>query len=253
MPVIWALGDLHLSLGTPDKKMDVFGESWKNHPEKIKARWSELVKEKDLVLLPGDISWASRLEDAMVDLEWIDSLPGDKMMIRGNHDYWWPSLSKLKQYLPPSIQAIHNNSLLWNGIAIGGARLWDTPDYNFNSYIDFQENPLQKPSLKTKLEKEQQDAKIFHREIERLKLSLTALNPNARIRIMMTHYPPIGPTLQESKTSLLFEKHRVTSSVFGHLHNVKPASLPFGERNGIKYHLTSCDYVHFTPIEIYRL
>ena len=126
---IWALADLHLSFGVPDKEMDVFGPKWKNHPEKIRANWEKLVKPDDLVLLPGDISWGMHPEEALPDLNWIDSLPGTKVMIRGNHDYWWTSISKVEKVLPKSIHVIQNNIYRWKDVIICGARLWDTEEY----------------------------------------------------------------------------------------------------------------------------
>lgn len=142
---VWAIGDLHLSFGTPEKKMDVFGPHWIDHPKKIEAHWREKITKDDLVLIPGDISWSKSIAGAMPDLEWIHSLPGTKVMIRGNHDYWWSSLKRLREIMPPSIHLIQNDTFTWNNIIIGGARLWDTPEYNFNSYIPYFENPVSDP------------------------------------------------------------------------------------------------------------
>ena len=123
---IWVLADVHLAFGNPKKSMEVFGPAWKDYPKRIKEAWERLVGPDDLVLIPGDISWAMKLEDALVDLDWIDRLPGHKLIIRGNHDYWWPSASKLRAVLPPTIHFIQNDAFEWNDITFGGARLWDT-------------------------------------------------------------------------------------------------------------------------------
>jgi predicted phosphohydrolase len=117
MPV-WAIADLHLAFGVPNKKMDVFGAQWVDYTDKIEKKWRENIAETDLVLIAGDISWAMRLEDAKPDLDWIHSLPGTKVIIRGNHDYWWTSLSKIKQIMPPSVHVVQNNVYNWQGLSV---------------------------------------------------------------------------------------------------------------------------------------
>ncbi|MEI8125654.1 MAG: metallophosphoesterase [Parachlamydiaceae bacterium] len=245
---VWALADLHLSFGVPDKKMDVFGPQWKDHPEKIRSHWTSLIAQDDLVLIPGDISWAMHPEDAKSDLDWIDSLPGTKVMIRGNHDYWWASLKKVEAILPPSIHLIQNNIYRWNDIVIGGARLWDTPEYSFGRFINYADNPRE--NTLTKIEDPAEVQKVFDRELGRLEMSLKQFPSGPLTRIAMTHYPPIGADLHPSRASALLEKYGVSFCLFGHLHNVKPDSLPFGSSRSVKYALTSCDYLNFTPIRI---
>ena len=136
---VWALSDLHLSFGVKGKEMDVFGEKWINHPEKVKKNWEALIKPEDLVLIAGDISWGLKPEEVIPDLEWIDQLPGIKVMSKGNHDMWWKSASKVRALLPESIHIIHNDAFTINGISIGGTRLWDHPDLNYYKFIDIQE------------------------------------------------------------------------------------------------------------------
>lgn len=253
---IWALSDPHLAFGVPSKTMEAFGLAWERYADKIKMHWEECISEKDLVLIPGDISWAMHLEEAQIDLLWIDSLPGKKVILRGNHDHWWGSLAKLSRVLPPSITAIQNNAILWtafNGarIAIGGSRLWDTPEYSFNSYIEFKENPLARRKTAEEIAQEQENAeKVFLRELERLRISLSQLDPRADIRIAMTHYPPIGADLHPSRAAAILESFHIDYCVFGHLHNVREASLPFGTARGVKYLFASCDYRHFKPIRV---
>ena len=121
--------------------MSFFGPSWENYTSRIKESWKRQVSEEDLVLLPGDISWASSLELAKTDLEWIAELPGTKVMIKGNHDYWWGSNAKMEKALPPSVHFIHNNAFTWKNVTIGGARLWDTSEYNFDPFIEYVKNP----------------------------------------------------------------------------------------------------------------
>jgi predicted phosphohydrolase len=248
---IWALSDPHLAFGVPAKTMEDFGPAWSQYADRISTNWKKKVSPDDLVLIPGDISWAMRLDEALIDLQWIDALPGTKVILRGNHDYWWPSASKLTKALPPSILFIQNNALLWNGIAIGGSRLWDTPEYGFEAFIDFHQNPKAKTDTREEFNKEkEEEERIFLRELERLKLSLSQMDKNGQIRIAMTHYPPIGADLLPSRASQILEEFQVDICVFGHLHNVKPGALPFGKTRGVQYLLASCDYLQFNPLKV---
>lgn len=226
--------------------MDVFGPAWENHAEKISENWLRAIAPEDLVLIPGDISWAMKIEDAVPDLNWIHQLPGTKVMIKGNHDYWWGSLKKITEVLPPSIHIVQNNAFLWKGVAVGGSRLWDTPEYSFGSFIDYRPNPKAKD--KEELIQEDLSDKIFERELQRLDMSLSALDKSAHLRIAMTHYPPIGADMAPSRASQILEKHKMDICVFGHLHNIKPDISLFGEQRGIRYVLTSGDYLRFNPI-----
>jgi predicted phosphohydrolase len=246
---IWAIGDLHLSFGIPNKEMDIFGEAWIGWTEKIKKNWIENIQPQDLVLIPGDISWAKHLEEAVVDLKWIDALPGTKVMIRGNHDYWWASASKIKQILPSSIHIISNDAYDWEDVSICGVRLWDTSEYGFKEFIEMRENKRERPLTEDDNDQEKAQ-KIFDRELGRLEMSLKCLNKDAALKIAMVHYPPIGADLQDSQTSKLLEKYGVNICVFGHLHNIKQSAKMFGEKNGIRYYLTSCDYLKFMPLKL---
>lgn len=249
---VWALSDLHLAFSIPTKTMEAFGPSWKGYTEKIESNWKKLISPDDLVLIPGDISWAMKLADALIDLNWIDRLPGTKVLLRGNHDYWWDSLSKLNKVKPSSIHFIQNNVFIWQDIAIGGSRLWDTPEYRFDTYIEFQENPqTRSKSLEELAQEKQEGEKIFNRELERLKLSLSLIPKDAPIKIAMTHYPPISADLTPSRASHLLERYQIQSCVFGHLHNVRKNTLAFGKARGVNYLLTSCDYLDFVPLRIH--
>lgn len=249
---VWSLSDLHLAFGVPEKTMEVFGPFWHNYAEKIESHWKQKISSKDLILIPGDISWAKHLEQALVDLKWIDALPGTKVILRGNHDYWWSSASKLSKIMPPSIHFIQNNVFIWNDIAIGGSRLWDTSEYHFDTFIEFQENLRQRLKTSTELEDEKEEnERIFVRELERLKLSLSQISSKSKIKIAMAHYPPIGPDLAPSRASQILESFHIDYCVFGHLHNVRKGALPFGEARGVKYLFTSCDYLDFIPLKVY--
>jgi predicted phosphohydrolase len=227
--------------------MKVFGPAWENYHEKIKQHWEEIVHPQDIVLIPGDISWAMHLEEALLDLAFIDQLKGTKIMIRGNHDYWWPSLQKLQKLPFKSIHYIHNNALLIKGIGFCGTRLWDSPEFNFSEFINFKDNPRQK-------EKPPQDnLKIFESELKRLELSISFLDKSAQHKIALVHYPPIGADLKESLCSKIFEQNQIEHVCFGHLHNLKKSLNPYGQARGVTYHFCSADEVNFTPQEILNL
>ena len=247
---IWAIGDLHLSFGVKNKSMDVFGPQWEDHAKQIALNWKSTIHPEDLVLVPGDLSWALKLEDAVPDLQWVHDLPGTKVMIKGNHDYWWGSLKKIASVLPPSIHLIQNNAFHWRDVTIGGARLWDTPEYSFQEFIEFRENPRAKTYDSEEIIQEELSQKLFDRELERIKMSLALLSPEAKLRIAMTHYPPIGADMQRSRASQILEDHKIDICVFGHLHNIKAGVSLFGEARGVRYVLTSCDYIRFQPIAI---
>ncbi len=223
--------------------MEFFSGPWENYVEKIERGWKEVIKEEDLVLIAGDISWASKLEDALVDLHWIDKLPGRKLMIKGNHDYWWGSKGKIEKSLPSSIQVIQNDSWEETGLGVAGTRLWDTQEYHFDDIVEIAHNPRASRKQKDTA----QDEKIFARELLRLEASLESLSSSVKKKIVMTHYPPIGADLKASKTSSLLEKHKVDICIFGHLHNVKKGKGLFGEKRGVQYLLTSCDFLSFKP------
>ncbi len=243
---IWAIADLHLSFGIVGKEMHVFGPEWLNHHEKIKAHWDAHVSKDDLVLIPGDISWAMRLDEAAADLNWIAERPGTKLFIRGNHDYWCAAPTKVRKVLPDSIHLIWSDAFLWNDVAVCGTRLWDSPEYDFGPYIE-----MKKPIKESTTDKDQEDMEhVFRREVMRLETALNAMNKQARLKIAMVHYPPISADLQPSTVSNMFEKAGVTHCVFGHLHNVRPHHTMFGTRNGIHYHLVACDWLGFKLLQI---
>ncbi len=242
---IWAIADLHLSFGLPDKGMEIFGDHWENHARKIEAHWRKTIIPEDLILIPGDISWAMNLQQVQPDLDWIESLPGTKVLLKGNHDYWWGSLQQIKRILPPSLHLIQNNVFSWNQVSIGGARLWDTSEYQFGSYIEGL--PHQEETTEPN-QKQEEAEKIFARELGRLELSLQQLDQRPQVlRIAMTHYPPIGAALRDSRVSALLDRYQVDLCVFGHLHNVRKGSLPFGVHHGVEYALVACDYLNFEP------
>lgn len=221
---VYAISDLHLSFST-DKPMDKFGSNWANYTEKIKAHWLATVKEEDIVLIGGDISWAMHLPEAKKDLEWISELPGHKYMIKGNHDYWWTSLKKMQEAFP-KINFVYNNAFSHEGIGIAGTRGWVCPNSKeFN--LD--------------------DLKIYKRELLRLEGSIKlALKTNPETLICMIHYPPTNERFEDSGFTELFEKYGVSHVIYGHLHSTDGFKVGFkGRRQGVNYHLTACDYLDF--------
>ena len=244
---VWAIGDLHLSFGTPDKEMGIFGAEWKDHHAKIASFWDSHVHADDLVLIPGDISWAMKLEEAIPDLEWIHKRPGTKVLIKGNHDYWWGTTSKVRKVLPPSIHVIWNDAFQWNDVSIAGTRLWDSDEYSFAEYVAYKETAK---AIEPAPHHTDEDKKIFLREIGRLQMSLQAMNKEITHKIVMTHYPPIGADLKDSHVSRMLEEGHIDIVVFGHLHSLKKGAQLFGEKNGVRYFLTSCDWLDFRLLRL---
>ncbi len=222
---IFALGDLHLGINA-DKPMDVFGAKWDNHFERIADAWQESVGAEDLVLVPGDISWAMRLEDAAADIEAVAALNGQKLIMRGNHDYWWSSLSRLRAMLPRSVAALQNDAYVLSDVAVCGSRGWTSPGNNgFDA----------------------DDRRIYERELLRLEMSLKCAPQDGRRIIGMLHYPPLNERHAGTGFSELFERYGARSVVYGHLHGKACNGAFNGDRNGIEYTLCSADHLDFTP------
>lgn len=226
---LYAIGDLHLSGGT-DKPMDIFGEQWVQHHNKIKEKWLKYVRHGDVVLIPGDISWAMNLQEAMIDLKWIHELPGKKILLKGNHDYWWSSVTKLNR-LFENIFFLQNNFYTYGDIAICGTRGWICPnEKKFDA----------------------QDEKVYARELHRLRLSLDEGKKNGYENIIvMTHYPPTNDKLEPSGFTAIYEEYRVKKVIYGHLHGAESFQGALqGKMNGVEYYLASCDYLNFTPLKV---
>ena len=230
---IFAISDLHLSINNP-KPMNIFGAVWDNYIDDIFDDWNEKVGQEDIVLLAGDFSWAMKLEDSKVDFDLFKDLPGKKILIRGNHDFWWKSISAVRESIPNGFYAIQNDAIKFGNYIICGTRGWTVPEEN--------------------AKQTEEGKKIFEREVIRLELTLEEakkLKTSEDDKIVaMIHYPPCNFKRQDSEFTKLFEKYGVSAVVFGHLHGYKRASLLF-EKNGIEYFLTSCDLVGNRLTEIY--
>lgn len=228
---VFAIADPHLS-GAEPKPMDIFGGNWQGHPELFFERWRETVASEDIVLVPGDISWAMRLEDALHDLRDIAALPGKKVLLRGNHDYWWPSINKLRSSLPEGMYALQNDALSLDGVVIAGTRGWLSPgSYDFT----------------------QEDEKIYRRELERLRLSLEAAKKlEGRARVVMLHYPPTNARLEPSGFTELILAAKPDALVFGHVHGEEPTAI-LPELGDIKVFFVAADALRFKPREVLEL
>ncbi|NLJ33728.1 MAG: hypothetical protein GX349_03940 [Firmicutes bacterium] len=227
-----ALADLHLSLDGK-KPMDIFAPIWHNHMDKIAANWRRVVKPQDMVLIPGDISWALKLEEALPDLKWLAQLPGEKLLLRGNHDYWWSGIGKVRRALPPNIQALQNDHFAYGKWAICGSRGWLCPG---NEGFDYQ-----------------RDERIYLREVQRLELSLKSAQRAGYEKIVVAlHYPPTNGKHEESGFTTLFAQYPVKKCVYGHLHGAAQATALRGKWRGVFYHLVAADAVDFTPVVIIK-
>ena len=193
---LYAIGDLHLSFSN-NKPMDVFGQHWLNHYKKIEENWDMIVTESDTVLIPGDISWAMTLNEAMLDLQWIDKRPGRKILIKGNHDYWWGSITKLNN-LFENMHFVQNNFFPYGEYAICGTKGWSAPS---DSKIT------------------EQDEKIYLREANRLRQSIeSASRAGYKNFIIMLHYPPTNERFEPSLFTQIIEEFGVEKVIYGHLH-----------------------------------
>lgn len=221
---IFAISDLHLSINS-NKPMNIFGPQWDNYLDIIEKDWQAKVSNDDIVLIAGDISWAMKLDDAIPDLKYINKWNGKKVIIRGNHDFWWSSIGGVRAVLPEGMYAIQNDAIRFDGVVLCGTRGWVVPEY---------------------IHKSEQDKKIYERELMRLKLSLDTakrIKQEGDILICMIHYPPFNSKLLDSDFTKLFEEYGVEIVVYGHLHGENVYAKEYHYKNGVKYYLTSCDLV----------
>jgi hypothetical protein len=229
---IWAIADLHLGFST-GKWMDRFGSHWEGHHLKVEASWKERVAPGDLVLLPGDFSWALKPEDAQIDFSWLAALPGRKVLIKGNHDYWWPkSGARMQELLPPGTYAMKRKALLIDGVPLIGVRGADfvppdSPDL---------------PAAQAALARER-------KEFELSIAHLGTLGPGRCPPIALFHHPPFPPESAESFFTRMIEESGARICVYGHLHTQADWDRTFqGESRGVTYRLVACDYLNFVPL-----
>lgn len=229
---IYAIGDLHLPGGS-QKPMDVFGSHWENHFEKIAADWRRRVEPGDLVLLPGDTSWAMRLEDALPDLNAIGALPGQKVLLRGNHDYWWGTILRLRAMLPDKMAALQNDAFVYGEVVVCGTRGWTLPG---------------EAGLTP------EDMRIYQRELMRFEMSLQDAQKKAQGRriLAMLHFPPFNERQEPSGFTELLERYGVKDVVYGHLHGPGLKGGYTGLWRDIRCYLASCDALNFSLMDLHE-
>lgn len=232
---IYVIADLHLSFKNP-KPMNIFGDNWENHEQKIKEDWQKKVTDEDLVILPGDFSWAMNLEDTYLDFKYLNELPGKKILLKGNHDYWWTTMNKMREFLKENnfdtIDFLYNNSYLFEDVILTGTRGWTLNDL-------------------------EGEAKILNRELGRLELSINEgisnFGEDKPIYVFM-HYPPITNSAILNKSELKFvqvmKKYKVQKCMYGHLHSHSHKDAIEGNIEGIEFSLISADYLDFKLMKI---
>jgi len=229
---IFAISDLHLTYQT-DKPMDLFGEHWTGYEDKIMADWNAKVQDGDVGIIAGDISWGMRMSEAEKDFEYIRKLKGTTIIVRGNHDYWWGSIGKVREALGEGVIALQNDSVKIGNVVFAGTRGWKV------------EERYQK--LKN------EDKKIHDREVIRLELALKDAEKKREDGdklVFIMHYPPFNAMRDDSEFTKLLEHYKVDTCIYGHLHSKGGRKDLVTNKNGIKYYLTSCDQLEFKVAEI---
>ena len=232
---IFVIGDLHLSFHE-NKPMSIFGDNWEGHEEKIKKDWIAKVKEEDLVILPGDFSWSTYLKDTYEDFTYLNSLPGKKILLKGNHDYWWTTLKSMRKYLQENefknIDFLYNNAYKYDNYIMAGARGWCQTD-------------------------NEEDQKILKREAIRLELSITEgikQYGEENEMIVFMHYPPITQNNilknEENDFIKILKKYNIKKCYYGHLHGNSIKDAVEGKYFGIEFKLVSCDGLDFKLLKI---
>lgn len=224
---LFVLGDTHLSLGGA-KPMDVF-PGWNGYVEKLEANWRKLVKPEDTVVLAGDISWSMRLADTRKDFAFLNGLPGQKLIMKGNHDYWWSTASKMKNFFTEkgftTLDVLHNNCAFYGDYALCGTRGW---------FLEEDQKP--------------HNAKVLNREVGRLETSLKAAE--GRPILCFLHYPPLYQGYRCQEILDLLERYRVSRCYYGHLHGGSHRLAFSGRLGTVEYHLVAADYIGFQPKKI---
>ena len=228
--MLFVLSDLHLAFGAPEKTMDVF-PGWQGYAERLKENWTRLVRPEDTVALPGDISWAMDLKDAAADLRFLHSLPGTKLIGKGNHDYWWGTMRKMQALLDEngldSIRFLFNNAYSADGIAVCGTRGW---------FFDAQEA--------------EDNAKVIAREAGRLRTSIEAALKVGGEPVAFMHYPVAMDGNTVEPLMRVLTDYGIRRCYFGHIHSERTGRLASYEVNGVRFMLTSADFLRFTPKKV---
>lgn len=225
---LYAIGDTHLSLGG-SKPMDIFGDKWENHTEKLKEGFTAL-REDDLCVICGDISWGMGIEECREDFLFIHNLPGKKIILKGNHDYWWSTAAKARRFFEEngidSIDILYNNCFEYNGFAICGTRGWFYEEEKGGEH----------------------DKKIMRREVMRLEASLKAAGD--RPKLVFLHYPPVYIHYSCPEILELLKRHEVRLCCYGHIHGRGCSAAFKGWRDGTEFKLVSADFLDFAPLKL---
>lgn len=223
------MGDTHLSMGVPEKSMEIF-DGWKNYQSRIQQYWKEHISQDDVIVLAGDISWGMTLEQAKPDFELIHQLPGQKIILKGNHDYWWNSMKKMTDFFTANhfstLHILHNNCYAYENFGICGTRGW------------------------VNMPGESEDIKVLKREQQRLKVSLLEARKQNLTPIVFLHYPPVFGNSQNELMLEVLHEFDVKDCYYGHLHGKIHQKAVKGWKDGICYHLISGDYLQFIPEKI---
>jgi predicted phosphohydrolase len=225
---LFTIGDLHLSFSS-NKPMDIFN-GWDNYTERLTYNWNLNVTSDDTIVLPGDFSWAMNFDEAKADFDYLNKLNGRKILLKGNHDYWWTTLSKMNRFLSENsfdtISILHNNHFQYEQYGICGTRGWINENGNTA------------------------DAKVLAREAQRLEVSIKSALSAGLVPIVFLHYPPVyADSCNYNILEILF-KYDIKECYYGHIHGKSCNYAINGERDGINYRLVSSDYVQFNPVQI---
>ena len=228
---IYVIADLHLSF-SQDKPMSIFGEKWEGHSEKIKNNWISKVKPEDTVVLPGDFSWTMYLQDTYKDFEYLNSLPGKKLLLKGNHDYWWTTVTNMRNFLEENkfknIDFIYNNSYLVENKILTGTRGWNLLDTENSSKMIKRESIRLQLAIEDGIKKYGDDKEI----------------------IVFMHYPPISNTNKKSEFLKILKQYNIKRCYYGHLHGKSHQDAVEGIVDGIEFKLISADYLNFDVIKV---
>ena len=230
---LYAIGDLHLSFSDPSKTMSVFA-GWDNYQEKIEKNWRDIVKPEDTVVLAGDISWGMSIQQAEPDFRFINDLPGRKIILKGNHDYWWVTMRKMEGFFAEkgfdTLNILHNNHYEYNGYGICGTRGWVNG---------------------TDGEKDEQDEKVLKREVQRLETSIqSAVNAGLEPLVFM-HYPPIFASNFNYDILEVLYRYKIKACYYGHIHGRSAHALCVTNTyDDIDFHLIAGDYIQFIPVKV---
>ena len=224
---LYAIADLHLSLGA-DKPMDIFG-GWDNYVTRLEENWRRTVKADDTVVIAGDISWAMRLEQSFNDFDFIESLPGKKILLKGNHDYWWTTRKKIEDFFQKnnfnSMSILFNSAEIVESFAVCGTRGWS---YDCST---------------------QEDIKILNREVGRLTTSIEQAKQTDKEIIVFLHYPPVFSGYECTEIMNVLQKYNIKKCYYGHIHGKQIGKKAItGTYKGVDFHMISCDQVNFTPV-----